>query len=81
MTVREWKDMKDAFFIVWEVSLRNFSLSIFYVQFYFLLSVFYFLLLLFFTIFYWCKAQTDIKAFTVLFKTTFLAMEIGRKYY
>ena len=73
--------MKDAFLVVQESSLRNFSLSVFYVQFYFLLSVFYFLLLIFFIIFYWCKAQTDIKVVTVLFKTTFLATEIGRKYY
>ena len=38
--------------VVREASLRNYSLSIFYVQFYFLLSVFYFFLLLFFIIFY-----------------------------
>ena len=54
--------------LVREASLRNYSLSIFHIQFYFLLSVFYFLLLLFLLLFVY-KAQTDIKAIAVLFKT------------
>ena len=69
--------------IVREASLRNYSLSIFYVQFYFLLSVFYFYyyyFLLFFTAFcqIFCKAQTDIKAVTVLFKTNHIL--VGRHF-
>ena len=57
--------------LVREASLRNYSLSIFYVQFYFLLSVFYFYYYLFLLLF---KAQTDIKAITVLFKTIYSAI-------
>ena len=55
-------------------SLRNYSLSIFYVQFYFLLSIFFifyhYYLLLFLTAF--LKAQTYIKAITILFKTEYI---------
>ena len=51
--------------LVREASLRNLSLSIYNFTFYYLFFIFIFTIFLFFL----CKAQTDIKAITVLFKT------------